>query len=230
MQCVVHCRHVTCVHGFQALQLNQACVVAHTLAGHELVANGDLDQAIVCYRSALAHDPRHYNAWWVSGVCCVKQCLLLTPVFVQQCRYGLGDVYHRREKGAVAEVHFRRALSINPSSSVLRCHLGMVLHMSHKHEEALEMLSSASRLQPRNPQARFQRANVFLSLGRLQVRFVPRARVPALCHHGVVHRKLAPNCVLSSPQHRASLLCMRCWAKCTKNSYAHVVMVAGLQF
>lgn len=131
----------------QAIQLDPECVVAQTLAGHEYVANGELEQAIACYRAALGHDPRHYNAW-----------------------YGLGDVEHRREKAEAAEAHFRRALAIHPHSPVLRCHLGMVLHMSGKHAAALEMLAAASKLQPSNPQARFQRANVFLALGRLEVR------------------------------------------------------------
>ena len=179
----------------QAIQLDPECVVAQTLAGHELVANGELEQAIVCYRTALGHDPRHYNAW-----------------------YGLGDVEHRREKAEAAEVHFRRALDIHPNSPVLRCHLGMVsrrrcvrcavlcgavlrptlrstcrglcsvvppphrtfsycrsqvLHMTGKHAAALDMLAVASKLQPGNPQARFQRANVFLALGRLEVRARP---------------------------------------------------------
>lgn len=40
----------------------------------------------------------------------------------------------------MAEYHFRRALNINPRSSVLRCYLGMALHKLKRNAEALEML------------------------------------------------------------------------------------------
>lgn len=42
------------------------------------------------------------------------------------CRYGIGMIYYKQEKFNLAEIHFRKALSINPSSSVLYCHVGVV--------------------------------------------------------------------------------------------------------
>ena len=35
-------------------------------------------------------------------------------------------IYYKQEKFNLAEIHFRKALSINPSSSVLYCHVGVV--------------------------------------------------------------------------------------------------------
>ena len=55
-------------------------------------------------------------------VLCFKGSLL----FRVCVRYGLGMVYYRQEKLALAEVHFRKALAINPQSSVLMCHIGVV--------------------------------------------------------------------------------------------------------
>lgn len=49
-------------------------------------------------------------------------------------------------------------------SSVLHCHLGMAQHQNGKTEEALETLSGAFRLDPRNPQAHYQRATIFMAL------------------------------------------------------------------
>lgn len=89
----------------RALQLDPAFTYAHTLAGHESVNNEDLDKAVHCFRQSLLHDDRHYNAW-----------------------YGLGSIYYRQERFELAEYHFRRAVDINKSSSVLHCYLGMVLH------------------------------------------------------------------------------------------------------
>ena len=42
------------------------------------------------------------------------------------CRYGIGMIYYKQEKFNLAEIHYRKALSINPSSSVLYCHVGVV--------------------------------------------------------------------------------------------------------
>ena len=41
-------------------------------------------------------------------------------------RYGVGNIYYKQEKFALAEMHYRKALAINPQSSVLLCHIGVV--------------------------------------------------------------------------------------------------------
>jgi anaphase-promoting complex subunit 3 len=76
---------------------------AYTLCGHEYVASDDLEKALLCYRNALRLDDNHYNAW-----------------------YGLGIIYYKQEKYELAEFHFRKAVKLNPISSVLYCYLGMV--------------------------------------------------------------------------------------------------------
>ena len=45
-------------------------------------------------------------------------------------RYGIGMIYYKQEKFNLAEILFRKALSINPSSSVLFCHVGVVSSLS----------------------------------------------------------------------------------------------------
>ncbi len=47
-------------------------------------------------------------------------------VSVSYARYGLGMIYYKQEKFNLAEIHFKKALSINPQSSVLLCHIGVV--------------------------------------------------------------------------------------------------------
>ena len=136
--------HETAITFFRrAIQLNPSFTYAHTLCGHEFTSNEDFDKAISCYRDAIRVDARHYNAW-----------------------YGLGAIYFRQEKFDLAEYHFQRALDINSQSSVLHCHLGMAQHQNGKTVEALETLSGAFRLDPRNPQAHYQRATIFMSLDR----------------------------------------------------------------
>jgi anaphase-promoting complex subunit 3 len=120
---------------------------AHTLCGHEYVNNEDLEKAINSFRNALLLDDRHYNAW-----------------------YGLGSIYYRQEKYELAEYHFRRALSINSSSSVLQCYLAMVLHAQGstvKSQCALEILTKATEHDRNNPQLRFQKAYIYMALEQL---------------------------------------------------------------
>jgi anaphase-promoting complex subunit 3 len=57
----------------------------------------------------------------------------------------MGHIYYRQEKYGMAEYHFRRALSINHRSSVLRCYLGMALHKLKRNPEALDMLGQVGR-------------------------------------------------------------------------------------
>ena len=129
----------------RSLQLDPTFTYVHTLSGYEYMANEDFEKAIGCFRSAIRADERHYNAW-----------------------YGLGAIYHRQEKYDLAEYHFHRAVTINPQSSVLRCNLGMSQFANGKSFQALSTLEEAFRLDPFNPQARFQRATVYISMNRYE--------------------------------------------------------------
>ncbi|KDD75810.1 hypothetical protein H632_c490p2 [Helicosporidium sp. ATCC 50920] len=137
--------HATALAYFhRALQLEPSYAYAYTLSGHEYAANDDLDKALTCYRNALRADSQHYNAW-----------------------FGVGHVYYRQEQYPLAEYHFRRALSINKNSSVLRCYLGMALHKIGRLPDALATLTAATAADPRNPLARFERAAVLVAQERL---------------------------------------------------------------
>lgn len=136
--------HETALTFFRrSIQLDPSFTYSHTLSGHEYVANEDFDKAVACYRDAICVDERHYNAW-----------------------YGLGAIYYRQEKYDLAEYHFKKAISINPQSSVLLCHLGMAQHANGMAYRALDTLEDAFRLDPRNPQARYQRATIYMALER----------------------------------------------------------------
>lgn len=127
----------------RSLQLDPFFTYAHTLSGYEYMAIEDFHQAIHSFRTALAIDEGHYNAW-----------------------YGLGSIYHRQEKYDLAEYHFGRAVQLHPTSSVLRCNLGMAQNANNNPFLALETLAEAFRLDPRNPQARFQRATIYSAMNR----------------------------------------------------------------
>ena len=168
--------HETSITFFRrSIQLNPFYTYAHTLCGHEFTSNEDFDKAISCYRDAIRVDSRHYNAW-----------------------YGLGAIYFRQEKFDLAEYHFQRALDINSQSSVLHCHLGMAQHQNGKTMEALETLAGAFQLDPRNPQAHYQRATIFMTLDRPEDALLELERVRAAApreasvhfNMGKVHKRL----------------------------------------
>ena len=168
--------HESSLKFFQrAVQLDETLPYANTLCGHEYLASEDFEKAITCYRSAMKIDPRHYNAW-----------------------FGMGHIYYRQEKYGMAEYHFRRAQGINDRSSVLRCYLGMSLHKLKRNAEALQVLSEAIAMDPRNPLARFERANVLQADGKLEdalmelraLHDVIPTEATVLFHMGKVFKKL----------------------------------------
>jgi hypothetical protein len=75
---------------------------------------------------------------------CICSHYVLGATRAARRRFGMGHIYYRQEKYGMAEYHFRRALNINPRSSVLRCYLGMALHKLRRNAEALEMLQARS--------------------------------------------------------------------------------------
>ncbi|KAL7557729.1 hypothetical protein ACA910_006207 [Epithemia clementina (nom. ined.)] len=127
----------------RSLQIDPNFTYIHTLCGYEYMANEDFDKAIVCFRQALRVNERHYNAW-----------------------YGLGAIFHRQEKFDLAEYHFERAMQLHPTSSILLCNLGIAQYANGKAYQALDTLAQAFRLDPQNPQARFQRASIYAALHR----------------------------------------------------------------
>jgi tetratricopeptide (TPR) repeat protein len=144
--CFSLAREVCALRFFRrATQVDPHFAYAHTLAGHEAVANDDSEGAINHYRQALRIDSRHYNAW-----------------------YGIGTVFYREEKFEMAEYHFRRALAINPNSSVLHSYVGMAAQARGRLNEARACLDRAVQLAPNNTMARFKRASVTASLGRIE--------------------------------------------------------------
>jgi tetratricopeptide (TPR) repeat protein len=69
------------------------------------------------------------------------------------CCCCVGTIYYRQERFELAEYHFKRAIEINPNSSVLRCHLGLVLNAhnrygphAHTHQHTPTQLTSFSAL------------------------------------------------------------------------------------
>lgn len=127
----------------RAVQVDPSFVYAYTLLGHEYVTTEELDKAMSCFRTAIRLDPRHYNAW-----------------------YGIGTIFLKQERFLLAELHFKRALTIHHQSSVLLCHIGVAQHALLKTEKALQTLNAAIQNDPMNPLCKFHRASIYFAAGR----------------------------------------------------------------
>ncbi|ALC42920.1 Cdc27, partial [Drosophila busckii] len=141
----LHKEHETAIKFFKrAVQVDPDFVYSYTLLGHELVLTEEFDKAMDYFRAAVARDPRHYNSW-----------------------FGIGTIYSKQEKYELAELHYVKALKINPQNSVILVHIGAMQFFMKKKEKALQTFNTAATLDP-NPLARFHRASIHFSLGKYQ--------------------------------------------------------------
>ncbi|MBN3271581.1 CDC27 protein, partial [Polyodon spathula] len=134
--------HDIAIKFFQrAIQVDPGFAYSYTLLGHEFVLTEELEKALACFRNDL----------------------LIFSFYFFCHRYGLGMIYYKQEKFSLAEIHFKKALDINPQSSVLLCHFGMVQHALKKSEHALETLNKAVSIDPKNPLCKFHRASILFA-------------------------------------------------------------------
>jgi len=136
--------HENAIKFFQrAIQVSPDFAYAYTLLGHEYVLVEELDKAMSCFRTAVRLESRHYNAW-----------------------YGIGLIFYKQERFKFAELYYRKALSINPYSPVLMCHVAVVQHALNNTAAALETLNMAVKVSPKNPLCKFERASILHSVQR----------------------------------------------------------------
>ncbi|XP_035904670.1 LOW QUALITY PROTEIN: cell division cycle protein 27 homolog [Anopheles stephensi] len=139
-----HKEHETAIKFFfRAIQVDEDFAYSYALLGHELVMTEELEKALSMYRLAVLHDPRHYNAW-----------------------FGIGTVFCKQERHELAELHYRRALQINPRNSVIMVHIAVMQFFLRKTDQAIRTLNAAIAIDPRNPQCKFQRGSMFFMMGR----------------------------------------------------------------
>lgn len=130
---------------FSIFQLDEDFPYSYTLLGHELVLTEELEKALSMYRNAILRDSRHYNAW-----------------------FGIGTIFSKQERYELAELHYRKALAINPKNSVIMVHIGAMQFFLRKSEQALRTLNAAIALDPNNPLCKFHRGSMYFSMGRYQ--------------------------------------------------------------
>lgn len=63
-------------------------------------------------------------------------------------------------------MHYQKALAINPKSSVILCHIGVVQHALKETEKALTTFNTAIANNPKNALCKFHRGSIYFALGR----------------------------------------------------------------
>lgn len=79
----------------------------------------------------------------------------------------MGIIYYKQERFPMAEFYFKKALTINKNSPVLKCHVAIVEHALQRTDKALAMLNSALSVEERNPLCKFHRASIYFACDRL---------------------------------------------------------------
>lgn len=127
----------------RAIQLSPLSPIAYTLSAHEYISNEEFDRALQGYRLAISHDSRCYTAW-----------------------FGLGSLYLRQEKFALALVHFTEAQRIHPQSSIIAAYVGLAMHALGRFEQALAQFKAAAAMDPLNPLPQYHAASTLVGMGR----------------------------------------------------------------
>ncbi|KAJ3272162.1 hypothetical protein HDV01_005927 [Terramyces sp. JEL0728] len=134
----------------RAIQLDPNFTYAHTLLGHEYLANEDLEASSNSFRIAMRTNSRHYNAMY----------RMLND------SYGLGLIELKQEKYLVAEHFFNMALQITPENSILLDVLGQAIQKDKtRNDEALKLYEKALELAPEHRVYLWHKAQLLFEMG-----------------------------------------------------------------
>jgi anaphase-promoting complex subunit 3 len=130
----------------KAIQYHPLYFYAHTLLGHEYLANEDLEASSKSFHLAVQIQPRHYNAI-----------------------FGLGLIEKKQEKYLLAEHYFRTALEITPENPILLDSLASVIS---KHDdrmsEALQIYDKVLDIAPNQKIYILHRAQLLFNMGEYE--------------------------------------------------------------
>jgi len=163
-------RHAIAINGRQAYY--------HSNLGNTLLALGQNEAAIACFRRALQVDPARFEACFNLGNVLLadkkydeaealyKQTLAINPGYADAL-INLGTVYRQQNRLDEAIDCFRQALKISPDNPNFCCNLGDALHLRGDLDEAIRWYMRTVQLKPDHPKALNCLCNVHFDLGNL---------------------------------------------------------------
>jgi serine/threonine protein kinase/tetratricopeptide (TPR) repeat protein len=130
--------------------------------GAVLSRRGQVDEAIPCFRQAIALNPKHMLAYcnlgfalskqnkWDEASACLHHAIALDPesAFV---RYSLGNILRDRGQLAEASAAYQDAIRLKEDYAEAHCNLGLVLKQQGQFSKALDELCRGHELGTRSP-------------------------------------------------------------------------------
>uniref|UniRef100_A0A1L8DX40 Cell division cycle protein 27 homolog n=3 Tax=Nyssomyia neivai TaxID=330878 RepID=A0A1L8DX40_9DIPT len=142
----LHKEHEIAIKFFErAVQVDPEFVYSYTLLGHEFVITEEMEKAHSSFRTAILKNHRHYNAW-----------------------FGIGTIYSKQERYALAEIHYQRALKINPRNSVVMVHIGVAQGYQRQNDRAMHTFNQAMKFDAKDPLCKFHRATMLFKMGQYE--------------------------------------------------------------
>lgn len=184
----------------QATLVSPEYAYAYTLAGYEALELEQTARAVRLFRNARRCDKRHWNAL-----------------------AGLGQVYLREGKPALASEAYAEAFLINSSNPVLLDLLGYALEQGGDTDGALAVYQRAIRMNPKAAMTRLKKAQLLLRTVHTHLRDAPteggaRHVAPALRRallhrRAAVHAELLQVCALAPMEPQVHLLLARSYMR-----------------
>lgn len=180
----------------------ESAAVTFKEQGNEHLAKGELDDALACYRKAVAIAPDYAEAFNNLGFVCIRQgrdeeaeqyldrAVALNPELAN-AHYNRATLLRNRCSTYAAVESYRRALSIADANPGIHRELGSLLAELDRNEEALASLRRAVDLDPDHFRAHHDLGLVCQRLGRLEEaceslsRAVRLERDSALAHYNL---------------------------------------------
>lgn len=144
----------------RASTIDKSSSYALALAGHELLLLESLADAAKLFRQAIDRNPNEWSAW-----------------------YGIGSVHFRQDNFGAAEYYMKKALELNPLSSVLHYIYAMVLRKCGRDQEALMMFDKSLELDPSNLVAAYQKGILLDETGNVAGAIECLQKAEALAPH-----------------------------------------------
>ena len=150
---------------------------AHSNLGFLHAAEGNLEQAVVCYRRALALQPEHADALSNLGIVhvrqqhldeaadCFRRALVAKPNFPEALT-NLGNIHLMQQRPAEAIACYRKMLTLRAGDAAAYDHLGAAHTMLRRWDDAIACWRRSLELNPRSAATCRHLANTLNISGR----------------------------------------------------------------
>jgi protein O-mannosyl-transferase len=159
------------------IEVNPSSWMAHTNLAIQLVARGEVAEAIPLYEQALRLNPDYAEAHHNLGNALVRlgraeesvehfrRAVELFPQFAA-AQANLGAVLLQLGRTSAAVAELQKAVQLNPNAAAAHYSLGEALSELRRNDEALQHFTRAAELQPHDPEPHFKAGNTLLQARR----------------------------------------------------------------